>query len=71
MKDATQQQAQRAYQEPYARLGILGSGIASQAGGVPTTTQTQAPAPASASPLSQALQVGLTAYGLGSIFGGN
>ena len=30
------------YQEPYTRLGILGSGIASQAGGVPTTTQTQA-----------------------------
>ena len=71
LKDATQQQAQLAYQEPYTRLGILGSGIASQAGGVPTTTQTQAPAPASASPLSQALQVGLTAYGLGSIFGGN
>jgi len=71
LKDATQQQAQLAYQEPYTRLGILGSGIASQAGGVPTTTQTQTPAPASASPLSQALQVGLTAYGLGSIFGGN
>ena len=71
LKDATQQQAQLAYQEPYTRLGILGSGIASQAGGVPTTTQTQTPAPASASPLSQALQVGLTAYVLGSIFGGN
>jgi len=70
LRDATQQQAQLAYQEPYTRLGILGSGIASQAGGVPTTTQTQAPAPATASPLSQALQVGLTAYGLGSIFGG-
>ena len=71
LRDATQQQAQLAYQEPYTRLGILGSGIASQAGGVPTTTQTQAPAPAVASPLSQALQVGLTAYGLGNIFGGN
>jgi hypothetical protein len=70
LRDATQQQAQLAYQEPYTRLGILGSGIASQAGGVPTTTQTQAPAAAAASPLSQALQVGLTAYGLGSIFGG-
>ena len=71
LRDAAQQQAQLAYQEPYTRLGILGSGIASQAGGVPTTTQTQAPAPAVASPLSQALQVGLTAYGLGNIFGGN
>ena len=70
LRDAAQQQAQLAYQEPYTRLGILGSGLASQAGGVPTTTQTQAPAAASASPLSQALQVGLTAYGLGSIFGG-
>ena len=70
LRDATQQQAQLAYQEPYTRLGILGSGIASQAGGVPTTTQTQAPAAPVASPLSQALQVGLTAYGLGSIFGG-
>ena len=71
LRDAAQQRAQVAYQEPYTRLGILGSGIASQAGGVPTTTQVTAPAGQAASPLSQALQVGLTAYGLGNIFGGN
>ena len=71
LRDAAQQRAQVAYQEPFTRLGILGSGIASQAGGVPTTTQVTAPAGQGASPLSQALQVGLTAYGLGNIFGGN
>ena len=70
LRDATQQQAQLAYQEPFTRLGILGSGLASQAGGVPMSTQTTAPAAPVASPLSQALQVGLTAYGIGNIFGG-
>ena len=67
--DAAQQRAQLAYQEPISRLNVFGSGLASQAGGVPTTTQTISPAAQAASPLSQALQVGLTAYGLGSLFG--
>ena len=70
LRDAAQQQAQLAYQEPYTRLGIFGSGIASQAGAMPTTTQTISPPQPTASPLSQALSTGLTAYGLGSIFGG-
>ena len=70
LEDAAQQRAQLAYQEPFSRLGILGSGLASQAGGVPSQTQITQPAAAAASPLSQALQVGLSAYGLGSIFGG-
>ena len=70
LQDAAQQRAQLAYQEPFSRLGILGSGLASQAGGVPSQTQITQPAAAAASPLSQALQVGLSAYGLGSIFGG-
>ena len=67
--DAAQQRAQLAYQEPISRLNVFGSGLASQAGGVPTTTQTTSPATPTASPLSQALQVGLSAYGLGSLFG--
>ena len=67
--DAAQQRAQLAYQEPISRLNVFGSGLASQAGGVPTTTQTISPAGQAASPLSQALQVGLSAYGLGSLFG--
>ena len=67
--DAAQQRAQLAYQEPISRLNVFGSGLASQAGGVPTTTQTITPAEQAASPLSQALQVGLSAYGLGSLFG--
>jgi len=67
--DAAQQRAQLQYQEPISRLNVFGSGLASQAGGVPTTTQTTSPAAPQASPLSQALQVGLSAYGLGSLFG--
>ena len=67
--DAAQQRAQLEYQEPISRLNVFGSGLASQAGGVPTTTQTTSPAAPQASPLSQALQVGLSAYGLGSLFG--
>ena len=67
--DAAQQRAQLAYQEPISRLNVFGAGLASQAGGVPTTTQTTSPATPQASPLSQALQVGLSAYGLGSLFG--
>ena len=70
--DAAQQRAQLAYQEPINRLNVLGTGLASQAGGIPTSTQTiQQGGGGGAGPLSQALQTGLTAYGLGSIFGGN
>ena len=69
--DAAQQRAQLAYQEPVNRLNILGTGLASQAGGIPISTQTTQPGGAGGvGPLSQALQTGLTAYGLGSIFGG-
>ena len=67
--DAEQQRQQLAYQEPLSRIQALGSGLASQIGGVPTTTQTLGTPAPQASPLSQALQVGLTAYGLGSLFG--
>jgi hypothetical protein len=70
--DAAQQRAQLAYQEPISRLNVLGTGLASQAGGIPISTQTTQPgAGGGVGPLSQALQTGLTAYGLGSIFGGN
>ena len=69
--DAAQQRAQLAYQEPISRLNVLGTGLASQAGGIPISTQTTQPgAGGGVGPLSQALQTGLTAYGLGSIFGG-
>jgi len=67
--DAAQQRAQLQYQEPFSRLGQLGAGLASQAGGIPTTTTVTQPPAASVSPLSQALSVGLTAYGLGNLFG--
>ena len=70
--DAAQQRAQLAYQEPISRLNVLGTGLASQAGGIPISTQTVQPGggAGSAGPLSQALQTGLQAYGLGTIFGG-
>jgi len=67
--DAARQQAQLAYQEPYTRLGALGTGIASVAGGVPvsqTVTQTGAGTPGA---LSQAITTAAGAYGLGSLFG--
>ncbi len=38
--DAAQQRAQLAYQEPISRLNVLGTGLASQAGGIPISTQT-------------------------------
>ena len=69
--DAQQQQAQLAYNEPLSRLNAFGSGIASQASGSPTTTtNTTLGGPGTVGPLSQALSAGLSAYGLGSIFGG-
>ena len=67
--DAQRGQAQLAYQEPYTRLGQLGAGIASIAGGVPvsqTVTQQGAATPGA---LSQAITTAAGAYGLGSLFG--
>jgi len=68
--DAQQQQNQLAYNEPLSRIQSFGSGIASQASGSPITTTTMGMGGAgSVGPLSQALSAGLSAYGLGSIFG--
>src|SRR5210317_1514045 len=67
--DAQQQQAQLAYNEPLSRIQAFGSGIASQVGGVPTTTTNTGLGGGTVGPLSQALSAGLSAYGLGSIFG--
>ena len=70
--DAAQQRSQLAYNEPLSRLNAFGSGIASQASGSPTTTtNTTLGGAGTVGPLSQALSAGLSAYGLGSIFGGN
>ena len=69
--DAAQQRAQLAYNEQLSRIQAFGSGIASQASGSPiTTTQQAIGGAAPVGPLSQALSAGLSAYGLGSIFGG-
>ncbi len=69
--DAAQQRNQLAYNEPLSRIQAFGSGIASQASGSPTTTQQIGMGGAgTVGPLSQALSAGLSAYGLGSIFGG-
>ena len=69
--DAQQQQNQLAYNEPLSRIQSFGSGIASQASGSPitTTNQSMGGGAQSVGPLSQALSAGLSAYGLGSIFG--
>ena len=70
--DAAQQRAQLAYNEPLNRIQAFGSGIASQASGSPlTTTSVGTGGGQGVGPLSQALSAGLSAYGLGSIFGGN
>ena len=69
--DAAQQRNQLAYNEPLSRIQAFGSGIASQASGSPTTTtNTGMGGGQGVGPLSQALSAGLSAYGLGSIFGG-
>ena len=69
--DAQQQRSQLAYNEPLSRLNAFGSGIASQASGSPTTTtNTTLGGAGTVGPLSSALSAGLSAYGLGSIFGG-
>jgi hypothetical protein len=72
--DAQRQAAQFAYQEPYQRLGVLGSGITSLLAGQGSTPYSQQLTPTGgagqqASPLSQALQSAATVYGLGSVFG--
>jgi len=68
--DAQQQQNQLAYNEPLSRIQSFGSGIASQASGSPVTTTTMGMGGGqTVGPLSQALSAGLSAYGLGSIFG--
>ena len=69
--DAAQQRAQLAYQEPISRLNVLGSGLASQAGGIPISTQLHNQV--QAVELDHYLkhsQQDYTAYGLGTIFGG-
>ena len=68
--DADQQNAQLQYNEPFNRLGMYGSGIASMLSGAPYTTTTIGSDAGSVGPLSSALSAGLSAYGLGSIFGG-
>ena len=69
--DAQQQRNQLAYNEPLSRIQSFGSGIAGQISGSPTTTtnQSMGGGAGSVGPLSQALSAGLSAYGLGSIFG--
>ena len=70
--DAAQQRARLAYDEPLNRIQALGSGIASQVSGSPATvTNTSLGGGAgSVGPFASALSAGLSAYGLGSIFGG-
>jgi hypothetical protein len=72
--DAQRQAAQFAYQEPYQRLSVLGSGITGLLAGQPQAPYSQQVTPLGgagqgASPLSQALQSAATVYGLGSLFG--
>ena len=67
--DAEQQRNQLAYKEPFDRLGIYGTGIASMMSGAPYTTTTIGSGAGNVGPFSQALAAGLNAYGLGSIFG--
>ena len=75
--DAQRQAAQFAYQEPYQRLSVLGSGITSLLQGQPSAPYSQQVTPnftggagAGVSPLSQALSTAANVYGLGSVFGG-
>ena len=72
--DAQRQASQFAYQEPYQRLSVLGSGITGLLAGQPQAPYSQQVTPLGgagqgASPLSQALSSAATVYGLGSIFG--
>jgi hypothetical protein len=74
--DAQRQAAQFAYQEPYQRLGVFGSGITGLLTGQPGPAVREQISPGGgqqgyASPLAQALSAAGTMYGLGSggIFG--
>jgi len=72
--DAQRQAAQFAYQEPYQRLSVLGSGITGLLAGQPQAPYSAQVTPSGgsmqqASPLSQALSSAATVYGLGSLFG--
>jgi hypothetical protein len=72
--DAQRQASQFAYQEPYQRLSVLGSGITGLLAGQPQAPYSQQVTPLGgaaqqASPLSQALSSAATVYGLGSLFG--
>jgi hypothetical protein len=74
--DAQRQAAQFAYQEPYQRLGVFGSGITGLLAGQPGPAIREQISPGGgqqgyASPLAQALSAAGTMYGLGSggIFG--
>jgi len=72
--DAQRQASQFAYQEPYQRLSVLGSGITGLLAGQPQAPYSSQVTPLGgagqqASPLSQALSSAATVYGLGSLFG--
>ena len=70
--DAQAQAAREAAYEPFQRLGFFGSALSQAQAGIPANyfTQTSGIQQPTTSPLSQALSTGLTAYGLGSLFGG-
>ena len=67
--EAQRGQEQLLYQEPYTRLGILGSGIASQVSGSPTMSTVTQQGGQTPGALSQAITSAAGAYGLGSLFG--
>jgi len=72
--DAQRQAAQFAYQEPYQRLGVFGSGVTGLLAGQPNVPfsqqlQQSGVGAGQASPLSQALGSAASVYGLGSLFG--
>ena len=67
--DANQQNQLQAFNQPYQQLGQYGSGIASMMSGTPYMTSTMGAGGGGVGPLSGALSAGLSAYGLGSIFG--
>ena len=71
IQDAQSQAAQTAAYEPYNRLQFLSSVTGGLLSGQPQAYMSQQNTnQPSASPLSSALSAGMTAYGLGSLFGG-
>jgi hypothetical protein len=71
VQDAQSQAAQTAAYEPYNRLQFLSSVTGGLLSGQPQAYMSQQNTnQPSASPLSSALSAGMTAYGLGSLFGG-